>query len=97
MAQAIHLDDEMELFEATNEVMDVDEWMRHYANQAYFGNWDTYGFRRPKNLRMYVNPADDKVVPLFWDCDLCNFTEPLYNRSENLSRLDEIRVIPHNF
>jgi hypothetical protein len=77
--------------------MDVDEWMRHFANQAYFGNWDTYGFRRPKNLRMYVNPVDDKIVPLFWDCDLCNFSEPLYNRSEATSRLDEIRDIPHNF
>ncbi|MCA9212033.1 MAG: lamin tail domain-containing protein, partial [Planctomycetales bacterium] len=97
MAQAIHQTDEMDLFEATNAVMDVDEWMRHYANQAYFGNWDTYGFRRPKNLRMYQNPADEKMVPLMWDCDLCGFNETIYNARESRSRLDEIRDIPHNF
>ncbi|MCP4191793.1 MAG: hypothetical protein GY768_14355 [Planctomycetaceae bacterium] len=96
MAQAIHVEDEMELFERTNEVMDVDLWMRHYANQAYFGNWDTYGFRRPKNLRMYARPSDDRMIPLFWDCDLCNFSEPIKTRSESTSRLDEIRDIPHN-
>ena len=95
LAQAIHKTGD-ELFEATNEVMDVDLWMRHYANQAYFGNWDTYGFRRPKNLRIYERPTDGKIIPLFWDCDLCNFNERLKTPRENTSRLDEIRDIPHN-
>ncbi|MCA9213464.1 MAG: lamin tail domain-containing protein, partial [Planctomycetales bacterium] len=94
-AQAIHQSDD-KLFEAANEVMDVDQWMRHYANQAYFGNWDTYGFRRPKNLRFYQRPNDGKIIPFFWDCDLCNFTERLFNPTEPTSRLDEIRAIPHN-
>ncbi len=84
------------LFEATNKVMDVDLWMRHYADQSYFGNWDTYGFGRPKNLRIYTRPSDNKFVPFFWDCDLCNFTETIKKPSEPLSRLDEIRDIPHN-
>ncbi|MEZ6116712.1 MAG: lamin tail domain-containing protein [Pirellulaceae bacterium] len=96
MASAIHNDDPQTLFEMTNEAMDVDLWMRHYAHQAFFGNWDTYGFRRPKNLRMYVRPEDDRMIPLMWDCDLCNFSEPLFNRTEPTSRLDEIRAIPHN-
>lgn len=95
LAQAIHKEGD-ELFEATNEVMDVDLWMRHYANQAYFGNWDTYGFRRPKNLRIYQRPEDDRIIPLFWDCDLCNFSETIKTASESTSRLDEIRDIPHN-
>ncbi len=76
--------------------MDVDLWMRHYAHQSYFGNWDTYGFGRPKNLRIYLRPEDDRFVPLFWDCDLCNFTEVIKKRTEPTSRLDEIRDIPHN-
>ena len=95
LAQAIHNKTGDDLFAASNEVMDVDKWMRHYANQAYLGNWDTYGFGRPKNLRMYVRP-DGKFVPLFWDCDLCNFSEPIVRRTEATSRLDEIRDIPHN-
>ncbi len=95
LAQAIHKDGD-ELFEATNEIMDVDIWMRHYANQSYFGNWDTYGFRRPKNLRIYRRPSDGRFLPLFWDCDLCNFSEPIKTRREGTSRLDEIRDIPHN-
>ncbi len=94
-AHGIHTSGEA-LFEASNAVMDVDLWMRHYANQSYFGNWDTYGFRRPKNLRMYQRPSDGKIIPFFWDCDLCNFTEPIYHASEPTSRLDEIRDIPHN-
>jgi hypothetical protein len=96
LAQAIHQQDPDALFEQTNEVMDVDLWMRHYANQAYLGNWDTYGFRRPKNLRIFVRPDDGRFVPLFWDCDLCNFTEPIKTPREATSRLDEIRDIPHN-
>jgi hypothetical protein len=95
LAQAIHKSGD-ELFTATNEIMDVDLWMRHYANQSYFGNWDTYGFRRPKNLRIYLRPEDNRFVPLFWDCDLCNFTETIKTRSESTSRLDEIRDIPQN-
>ena len=78
-----------------DDVMDVDLWMRHYATQSFIGNWDTYGFRRAKNLRLFIRPEDGKVIPLFWDADRGNFTEPLiYNG--NQSRLDEIRNIPEN-
>ncbi len=78
-----------------HDVMDVDLWMRHYATQAFVGNWDTYGFRRPKNLRIFIRPDDGLVIPLFWDADLGNYTDNLiYNGSE--TRLDEIRNIPSN-
>ncbi|MCP4190749.1 MAG: hypothetical protein GY768_08980 [Planctomycetaceae bacterium] len=94
MAQAIHKSGNA-LYEATNETMDVDLWMRHYATQAFLGNWDTYGFRRPKNLRVYERPSDRKIIPLAWDYDLANLTEPLiYNGGS--SRLDEIRNLPAN-
>ena len=96
LAKAIHLTPDEGLAEAVQEVMDVDLWMRHYANQSYFGNWDTYGFGRPKNLRIYVRPEDGKFLPLYWDCHLCNFTETIYKPSETTSRLDEIRDIPAN-
>ncbi|MBM97937.1 MAG: hypothetical protein CMJ77_02335 [Planctomycetaceae bacterium] len=94
MAQAIHKSGN-ELFEATNAVMDVDLWMRHYATQSFLGNWDTYGFRRPKNLRVYERPSDRRIIPLAWDFDLANVREPLiYNGGA--TRLDEIRDLPVN-
>lgn len=96
LTQAIHHDDPVELFRATNEIMDVDLWMRHYANMSYLGNWDSYGFSNPKNLRLYLRPEDNRFIPLFWDCDSCNLTEPLLREVEHTSRLDEIRDIPHN-
>ena len=84
-----------ELHTATQAVMDVDLWMRHYATQSFLGNWDTYGFRRPKNLRIYVRPEDNKLIPLYWDADLANLSEPfIFNGG--VSRLDEIRDIPQN-
>ena len=80
---------------AIDDVMDVDLWMRHYATQAYLGNWDTWGFRRPKNLRIYIRPDDGKIIPLYWDADLANLTESIiYNGGA--SRLDEIRNLPRN-
>ncbi|MFC1758768.1 lamin tail domain-containing protein, partial [Planctomycetota bacterium] len=94
VGQAIH-NEGMELFEQTNEVMDVDMWMRHYAHQSFFGAWDTYGFGRPKNLRMFVRPSDNKVIPLMWDCDRCPMDRQIKQRV-GVSRLDEIRDIPHN-
>lgn len=94
-AQAIHTNSDS-LFDATNRVMDVDIWMRHYATQAYLGNWDTYGIGNPRNVRLYQRPEDGKIVPLFWDSDAFPYGESIYVESIPASRLDEIRDIPHN-
>jgi len=94
LARAINYSGQ-QLYEATNEVMDVDLWMRHYATQAFLGNWDTYGFRRPKNLRIYLRPEDGKLIPLYWDADLANLSDSLIWNG-GASRLDEIRDIPQN-
>jgi hypothetical protein len=80
---------------ATKAVMDVDLWMRHYATQAFIGNWDTYGFGRPKNLRIYTRPDDGMIIPFYWDADHHRITDAIiYNGSR--TRLDEIRNIPTN-
>jgi len=94
MSEAIHLSGQA-LYDATNAVMDVDAWMRHYATQSFLGNWDTYGFRRPKNLRVYIRPEDGMVMPLYWDADLANLTDSLLYHGGS-SRLDEIRDLPQN-
>lgn len=95
LAWAMNRTDQQELYEATNAVMDVDLWMRHYATQSFLGNWDSYGFSRPKNLRIYVRPEDGKMIPLYWDADLANLSDPfIWNGA--YSRLDDIRNIPQN-
>ena len=94
LAQSLYFEGR-ELFEATNATMDVDLWMRHYAHQTFFGNGDSYGARRPKNLRIFIRPGDELAVPLMWDCDSCSLTGGLMEESTT-SRLDEIRSIPHN-
>jgi hypothetical protein len=75
--------------------MDVDLWMRHYATQSFLGNWDTYGVGRPKNMRLYIRPSDGKIIPLDWDADLGNLTDPLIYHGA-MSRLDEICDLPAN-
>ncbi len=94
MARAINRNGQS-LYDATQEVMDVDLWMRHYATQCFLGNWDTWGCGRPKNLRIYARPEDGMLIPLYWDADLANFSEPLLDYSST-SRLDEIRDLPQN-
>ena len=95
-ARAINFTDPVELYEATNEAMDVDLWMRHYATQSYLGNWDTYGYQRPKNLRIYTRPEDGKLIPFFWDADLANLGGTTLIYHGPFSRLDEIRDLPGN-
>jgi len=86
MSEAINLSGQA-MQDATNAVMDVDMWMRHYATQSFLGNWDTYGFRRHKNLRIYVRPEDNMVIPLPWDQDLGNYTDSLIYNGSKLSTL----------
>ncbi|MCH8921798.1 MAG: lamin tail domain-containing protein [Planctomycetes bacterium] len=81
---------------ATQEVLDVDLWMRHYATQAFIGNWDSYGFNRPKNIRIYVRPEDGKIIPLYWDADLANLSSQALIYNGGATRLDDIRNIPSN-
>ena len=92
-AQAIYTTGDA-LFDAANEVMDVDLWMRHFANQSFFGNVDTYGIGGTRNLRLYQRPEDGKMIPFFWDADFSGFTVPI--PSAKPSRLAEIRDFPHN-
>jgi hypothetical protein len=38
---------------ATEGLVDVPEWMRHFAVQHTIGNWDTYGYEQGKNCYAY--------------------------------------------
>jgi hypothetical protein len=69
---------------AVNELVDISQWMRHFAVQHTIGNWDTYGYERGKNCFAY-KPQYGPWKLLLWDLDLVlgkgsrGTTDPLFN------------------
>jgi hypothetical protein len=49
-------------------LVDVNQWMRVFAVEHIMVNWDSYGFRRGKNMYTY-KPANGKWMMLPWDID----------------------------
>lgn len=47
-------------------LVDVDEWMRTFASRHIVGDWDSYGYRRGKNMFAY-KPEHGKWQLLNWD------------------------------
>ncbi|HOW64014.1 MAG TPA: lamin tail domain-containing protein, partial [Verrucomicrobiota bacterium] len=48
--------------------IDVDQWMRTFATEHVFGNWDSYGHRRGKNMYTY-KPQQGRWQMITWDND----------------------------
>ncbi|MEM7263135.1 MAG: lamin tail domain-containing protein, partial [Planctomycetota bacterium] len=55
---------------ATEEAMDVNQWMRAFAYYGLGGVGDTYSFGNNHNNQYYVRP-DGKVLIFPWDMDFC--------------------------
>ena len=54
----------------TQALMDVDEWMRTFAFESLAGPTDAYFTgSNNHNFRLYVRPADQKVLAMPWDWD----------------------------
>jgi hypothetical protein len=54
----------------TQALMDVDEWMRSFAFESLAGPTDAYFTGgNNHNFRLYVRPADQKVLAMPWDWD----------------------------
>jgi hypothetical protein len=49
-------------------LVDVNQWMRVFAVEHIMVNWDSYGFRRGKNMYTY-KPTAGKWMMLPWDID----------------------------
>ena len=47
-------------------LVDIDEWMRIMASRHATGDWDSYGYRKGKNMYLY-KPANGRWVLLNWD------------------------------
>jgi len=54
---------------ATQQLMDVDEWMRAFAMKSLSGDVDTYSQGYPHNFIIYFRPDDGKALAFLWDAD----------------------------
>jgi hypothetical protein len=80
---------------ASQEIMDVDEWMRVFALQALGAVGDAYGSGGPHNLKLYTRPTDGKVMALQWDWDF-TFTNGATSSIFGGGNLSKITAMPNN-
>lgn len=53
---------------AVESVVDVPQWMRVIAMRHIIGDWDSFGYKRGKNMSMYLPPSGKwQLIP--WDMD----------------------------
>ncbi len=58
-----------QLDQLSQQVMDVDQWMRLFAFESLAGINDTYNQGLEHNLQFYVRPSDQRVLAFPWDMD----------------------------
>ena len=71
----------LQLEQAVDDVIDVDQWMRVFALQSLWGIGDAYMQGNPHNIDFYIRPEDNKVLVLPWDWNFVAnyaFNSPLY-------------------
>ena len=56
-----------------SQLVDIEEWMRIFVGERISGNWDSYGFRRGKNMYAY-KPENGKWQLMTWDIDFFDAT-----------------------
>jgi hypothetical protein len=80
---------------ATQQLLDVNEWMRMFALQALGGVGDAYGQGNPHNLKLYTRPTDGKMMALQWDWDFL-FTAGATSSIFGNSNLAKVTALPTN-
>lgn len=55
--------------EATDRLLDVDQWLRCFAIQVLFGIGDNYSSGAQHNAILYIRPVDQKTMFFPWDMD----------------------------
>ena len=58
-----------QLEEATNSIMDVNQWMRTMAVYSLGGVNDAYTYGNNHNFMVHARPGDEKVIAMPWDTD----------------------------
>ncbi len=102
MSQAFSLTGQA-LDNATDEIMDIDQWMRVFASARLFGNRDFHSQplasdpneSERHNFLVYVRPVDNKVLALPWDIDE-SFQVPLNSSLIGNTNLANVIELPGN-
>ncbi len=68
LVDAANLPPGLEYEDAVSSLVDLDAWMRVFAVEHIVGNWDSFGYRRGKNMYAY-KPEGGKWVLHMWDID----------------------------
>jgi hypothetical protein len=91
-----------QLDQATQEAIDVEQWLRHFAVHTLVGSIDVYMRYWNHNLRLYERPEDGRVLALPWDLD-SSFTietsAPLWSTSNGIGspvRFSKVVDLPGN-
>ncbi|HKS36018.1 MAG TPA: lamin tail domain-containing protein, partial [Verrucomicrobiae bacterium] len=80
---------------ATQQLMDVEEWMRAFAMKSLSGDVDTYGHGLPHNLIIYFRPDDGRVLAFLWDADF-SWTRPVSAPLIGGDNIGRIISLPNN-
>jgi hypothetical protein len=80
---------------ATQQLIDVDEWMRLFALQALGAIGDAYGQGNSHNLKLYTDPEDGKMLALQWDWDF-TFSNGTTSSIFGNSNLSKVTALPNN-
>jgi len=80
---------------ATQQLLDVNEWMRLFALQALGAVGDAYGQGNPHNLKLYTRPTDGKMMALQWDWDFL-FTNGTQSSLFGGGNLAKVTALPTN-
>jgi hypothetical protein len=79
----------------TQQLMDVDEWMRAFAMKTLSGDVDTYSQGYPHNLIIYFRPEDGKALAFLWDMDF-SWTRPANAALIGSANIGKIISLPNN-
>jgi hypothetical protein len=79
----------------TRELLDIDAWLRSFANQDLGGIGDNYASGAQHNAMLYVRPTDSKVVYMPWDMDF-TFTRGATEGITGNADLRKLRTDPGN-
>jgi hypothetical protein len=67
----------------SQQLMDVDQWLRTFALVSLVGEGDWYTFGNNHNVLLYNRPEDDRMLAFLWD------VEHLYYRSSSASLIGD--------
>ena len=86
------------LDEASNRLMDVDQWLRTLAFKAFTGDVDTFTYGLNHNWKIYFRPEDGRALGMLWDMDFAFVQSvdyaPVGSGSANMARI--VRL-PNNY